>query len=156
MKTKFNVENPKHQLYKTGKLEFEFEDNGVTLKKLNFYIDTIYYFAPMTCLQGLHRVSANWLFQKQYSLKAVNDEELEKISQLTKDVVQTCKMEPSFQKLLNVMDKQIGLYKQLTQTKPDASTKKHLLYQLNLSNNLINNVNVTRIYYLKRFQNKSA
>ena len=110
----------------------------------------IYYFAPMTFLHG-KRVSANWLFQKQYSLKALNDEELEKISQLTKDVVQTCKMEPSFQKLLNVMDKQIGLYKQLTQTKPDASTKKHLLYQLKLSNNLISNVNVTRTHYLNHF-----
>ena len=150
MKTKFNVENPKHQLYKTGKLEFEFEDNGVTLKKLNFYIDKIYYFAPMTFLHG-KRVSANWLFQKQYSLKALNDEELEKISQLTKDVVQTCKMEPSFQNLLNVMDKQIGLYKQLTQTNPDASTKKRLLYQLKLSNNLISNVNVTRTHYLNHF-----
>lgn len=150
MKTEFEVLNPSHQKYQKGKLVFEFEDNGVTLKKLNFYIDKIYYFAPMTFLHG-KRVSANWLFQKQYSLKALNDEELEKISQLTKDVVQTCKMEPSFQKLLNVMDKQIGLYKQLTQTKPDASTKKHLLYQLKLSNNLISNVNVTRTHYLNHF-----
>ena len=150
MKTEFEVLNPSHQKYQKGRLEFEFEDNGVTLKKLNFYIDKIYYFAPMTFLHG-KRVSANWLFQKQYSLKALNDEELEKISQLTKDVVQTCKMEPTFQKLLDVMDKQIGLYKQLTQTKPDASTKKHLLYQLKLSNNLISNVNVTRTHYLNHF-----
>ena len=34
MNTEFNIENPKHQLYKSGRLEFEFEDNGVTLKKL--------------------------------------------------------------------------------------------------------------------------
>ena len=34
MKTEFEVLNPSHQKYQKGRLEFEFEDNGVTLKKL--------------------------------------------------------------------------------------------------------------------------
>ena len=150
MKTEFEVLNPSHQKYQKGKLVFEFEDNGVTLKKLNFYIDKIYYFAPMTFLHG-KRVSANWLFQKQYSLKALNDEELEKISQLTKDVVQTCKMEPSFQKLLNVMDKQIVLYKQLTQEKLDAKDKRRLLFEFKKANVYISKVNECRTKYLNLY-----
>lgn len=150
MKTEFEVLNPSHKKYKQGKLVFEFEENAITLKKLNFYIDDVYYFAPMIFGAGKH-VLPSWLFQKQYSLKSLNNEELEKISYLTKDVVQTYVMEPAFEKFLSVMDKQIGIYKQLTQEKPDPTSKRRLLFELKKANVYISKVNECRTKYLNRF-----
>lgn len=150
MKTEFQVLNPSHKKYKQGKLVFEFEENGVTLKKLNFYIDGVYYFAPMILGAEKH-VLPSWIFQKQYSLKALDNEELEKISHLTKDVVQTSVMEPAFEKFLSVMDKQIGFYKQLTQEKLDAKDKRRLLFELKKANIYISKVNECRTKYLNRF-----
>lgn len=140
MKTEFEIKNPSHQKYQTGKLGFEFEKNGVTLKKLNFYIDKTYFFVPMVFGAG-KQVLPSWIFQKQYSLNALNDEELEKISLLTKDVLDANQMEPAFQNFLMIVDRQIGIYKQLTQTKPDAKTRKRLLLDLKKANARISKVN---------------
>ena len=154
MKTEFVILNPMHDKYKEGKLSFEFEENGVTLKKLNFCIDKTYFFAPMIFGAGKH-VLPSWIFQKPYSLKALSDDELEKISCLTKDVLECCSMEPAFEKFLSVMDRQIGIYKQLTQTNPDPKTKKRLLFELKKANVYISKVSECRTKYKKFFEKQS-
>ena len=147
MKTEFEVLNPSHQKYQKGKLVFEFEENGVTLKKLNFYIDKEYFYITMIFLYE-RSISSNWIFQKPNSLKALNNEELEQISCLTRDVLDNFFIESSFQNLLFVMDHQIHIYKQLTQTKPDAITKEKLIAELKKANPLIKRINKARSKYL--------
>lgn len=143
MKTEFKVLNPSHSLYKKGKLVIEFEDNNISLKRMGFYIDQNYFFVPLHFVPS-RRVNSTWVFQKDISIKALTNEELEKIFMLSQDVAQNNKVEENLKKLLLIIPRQIEIYKQLTQTKMDAKQRKKILRKLNEGNTYISKVNEFR------------
>ena len=150
MQTLFLINNPKHKQYQNAKLEMEFERNQVTLKKLHFFVDDEYFYAPMLLGHNTPFATA-WLFQKPYSLTALKTEELEKIALIAKDVLKKYKLSASFEKLISEIPVQAKIYNQIKNIKLDATTRAKLVEEFRSKNAVISDVNDVRYIYYNQF-----
>lgn len=149
MQTSFIISNPKHQKYQNGKLEFEFHNGGSTLKKLHFYLDDKYYYAPMS-LYRRETFSTAWIFQKPYSLKPLNSEELQTIALLAKDILNSHRLSKTTENLIFAIQTQAKLYDDIKHKNLNEKEKKILKGKFQWNNLAIHKFNDYRYGYLNQ------
>ena len=142
----FKIENPTHNIYKCGVLNFVFDEQLPNiLNKLEFEIDGQKFFINFLRNRSL---ALCWMFQNKHNMNAVSKENVNLILQLSKDVAEKySNLRSPYKRLLNpVLSEQAEIYLKMMDKSLSKQERQLLAKELNKQNRILKMIQNIRIF----------